>query len=112
MFHRYYLVPLILTCFASTSLANDEFTIRTDPATKERYFIFTSSKGDVRFNHDMHQAIMKTESCLPCHKTNTPTKEHMLSRFDAKVAHYFCKGCHREKGRGPTECHQCHKESK
>jgi hypothetical protein len=35
-----------------------------------------------------------------------------MTRFDQKVAHYFCKGCHREMGAGPVECHECHKEKK
>lgn len=111
---KYILSTLLLTllCTASPSLAKDDYTIRIDPDTKERYFVFKSAKGDVRFNHDLHQAVMKRESCLPCHKSKKPTKEHIMSRFDERVAHYFCKGCHREKGSGPVECHQCHKENK
>ena len=107
-------IILILTifCFVSHSQATDDYTIRTDPATKERYFIFNSSKGNVRFNHDLHQAVMKAEFCLPCHKTKTPTKAQTMTRFDQRIAHSFCKGCHREKGRGPVECHECHKEKK
>ncbi|MEI7817129.1 MAG: cytochrome c3 family protein, partial [Desulfuromonadales bacterium] len=68
--------------------------------------------GNVRFNHDLHQAVMKAEFCLPCHKTKTPTKAQTMTRFDQRIAHSFCKGCHREKGRGPVECHECHKEKK
>lgn len=95
--------------FASPSRAEDEYKIYTDPATNGRYFMFKSSKGDVRFNHDKHQTRMKAEHCLPCHKTDTPTKELTMSRFDKRGAHSFCKGCHRAKGRGPVECHECHK---
>lgn len=111
-YRRCIVYTLVTLCFASTLLAKDEYTIRTDPVTKERYFIFTSSKGHVRFNHDLHKAVMKAESCLPCHKSKTPTREHTMTRFDQRVAHYFCKGCHREKGLGPVECHECHKENK
>ncbi|MDD2367162.1 MAG: cytochrome c3 family protein [Desulfuromonadaceae bacterium] len=111
MYYRFYLVVLLVLSIASNALAKDEYTIKTDPVTKEHYFLFKSSRGNVRFNHDLHKVNMKTESCLPCHKTDKPTKEHMMSRFDERVAHYFCKGCHREKGRGPVECHQCHKGS-
>jgi hypothetical protein len=98
-----------MLCCTAPLHAEDDYTVSIDPATKERYFIFKASKGNVRFNHDLHQVVMKTESCIPCHKTKTPTKEHKMSRFDQRVAHSFCKGCHREKGLGPQECHECHK---
>jgi hypothetical protein len=113
MQHRFGIVLILVTLSFSTPVwADDNYSIRTDPVTKERYFIFKSAKGDVRFNHNLHQNRMKAESCIPCHKTKTPTKEHTMSRFDQRVAHYFCKGCHREKGHGPVECHECHKGSK
>ncbi len=102
---------LAMACFAFPSPAESEYTVHIDPATKDRYFIFSASKGNVRFNHDLHQSLMKAESCLPCHKTETPTKAHTMTRFDQRIAHYFCKGCHREKGRGPVECHECHKDN-
>jgi len=111
--YRYYFILfLIMLCLTSPLHAEEEYTIRIDPATKDRYFIFKASKGNVRFNHDLHQAEMKTESCIPCHTSKTPTKEHRMSRFDQRAAHSFCKGCHREKDRGPMECHECHKEKK
>jgi hypothetical protein len=103
------LVPFF---FASPSKAEEEYKIYTDPATQDRYFTFMSSKGNVRFNHGRHQTRMKAENCLPCHRTETPTKEHTMTRFDKRGAHSFCKGCHRLRGRGPVECHECHKESK
>lgn len=106
------IITLATLCFASISWAQNQYTILTDPTTKERYFIFKTPKGNVRFNHDKHQAEMKAESCLPCHKTSTPTKALTMTRFDERIAHYFCKGCHRERGRGPVECHECHKENK
>lgn len=113
MLYRYGIFfSLVTLCFASPSQAQDEYRILTDPVTKERYFIFNSSKGYVRFNHDKHQVEMEAESCLPCHRTKTPTKANTMTRFDQRIAHYFCKGCHREKGRGPVECHECHKEQR
>lgn len=105
------ILVLVLVCFASPLPAEAEYSVRVDPITKERYFVFTSSKGNIRFNHEQHQAEMKVESCLPCHKTKTPTKEHTMSRINQQTAHTFCRGCHRDKGRGPVECHECHKEN-
>jgi hypothetical protein len=103
---------LLTLSYASPVRAGDDYDIRTDPVSKDRYFVFKSSKGDVRFNHNLHQARMHAESCLPCHKTKTPTKAHSMTRFEQRYAHAFCKGCHREMGAGPVECHECHKEHK
>lgn len=112
MQYRQCLVLILVTlCFASLSRAEDEYRTYTDPATKNRYFTFKSSKGNVRFNHDLHQAVMKAESCIPCHKIRTPIKGHTMTRFDQRGAHSFCRGCHREKDRGPVKCHECHKEN-
>jgi hypothetical protein len=102
---------LIIFCFASPAISQEKYSVQTDPATKNIFFIFEASKGNVRFNHTLHQFVMKAESCLPCHKTKTPTREHTMTRFDEKVAHYFCRGCHRDKGNGPVECHECHKNN-
>lgn len=112
MGYRHCIIIIATFCFAYSSQAEDDYSVRIDPVTKARFLIFKSDKGDVRFNHDLHQSEMKAESCLPCHKTKTPTKKHTMTRFDQRVAHYFCKGCHRELGRGPVECHECHKGQK
>lgn len=106
------ILALTLFCCASSTRAEDDYSVRVDPVTKARFLIFKSDKGDVRFNHDLHQSMMKSESCIPCHRTETPTRQRTMTRFDQRIAHYFCKGCHREKGRGPVECHECHKIQK
>lgn len=113
MQYRHGLVLILAAlCFASPSKAQDEYTTHTDPVTKARYFIFTTPKGNVRFNHDLHRAKMKAEFCLPCHKAGTPVKGHTMTRFDQQFAHSFCKGCHRKNDGGPVECHECHKANK
>lgn len=80
--------------------------------TSDGKFIFHASRGDVTFNHTAHKRRLAVEGCIPCHKTNNPTEIMPDKRFDERIAHYFCKGCHREKGKGPTECHECHKLNK
>lgn len=112
--HLRHLIILMFTTLylAATSHAQGDHTMQTDPISKENYFILKSPKGYVRFNHDLHVAEMKTEICIPCHKTNTPTKANTMTRFDERIAHHFCKGCHEKRGRGPVECHECHKEKK
>lgn len=105
------IVILILTA-STASVAQNDYSIKIDPSNGNRFFTFKSDKGAVIFNHDLHQDIMKTDSCIPCHKTKTPTKGHTMTRFDQRYAHAFCKGCHKDKGKGPTECHECHKETR
>lgn len=105
------ILSIFILCISQISFAEDEYKIQTDPSTNIRYFLFKTSKGEVRFNHDLHQAVMKLESCLPCHKTKTPTKDHTMTKFSQRSAHAFCKGCHKDKNQGPTECHECHKEN-
>jgi hypothetical protein len=99
---------IAMICFATQSPAGNEYSVRVDPATKERYFIFTSSKGNIRFNHDRHKSRMEAASCLTCHNTPTPTKKHTMTRLEHHTAHSFCRGCHRKNGIGPVECHECH----
>lgn len=87
----------------------NNYTATYDKINKATIFIFKADRGDVRFNHDLHQQNMKSDSCIPCHKTELPTKKATLTRLDQRKAHYFCKGCHHTRGVGPTECHECHK---
>lgn len=100
---------LLLTSLASAN------TIKHTQSGKDKkmpgVFVFSASKGEVIFNHEQHLAAMKDEGCIPCHHTNTPKAGDIKTRFDERVAHYFCRGCHRDKDKGPTECHQCHKKN-
>jgi hypothetical protein len=77
--------------------------------SRDEIFVFPASRGDVTFNHTAHQKRLASEGCIPCHKTDKPSSFRPEKRFEARIAHYFCKGCHREMGKGPTECPQCHK---
>ena len=75
--------------------------------------VFPNDKGEVLFNHAIHSKKFKGDDCILCHRTDKPTKDKILTRFDNhRIAHYFCKGCHREVGAGPTECHECHNYKK
>lgn len=104
------LATLLLSAGASS--ANSAKRMHS-PASKDlpETIIFSASKGDVSFNHPLHLEAMKAEGCVPCHQTKTPKKGDIKTRFDERIAHYFCRGCHRDKGQGPTECHQCHKKN-
>ena len=105
------LIGVFLTAVTVLAREND-YTVIFDKKTKSSIFVFKAERGDVYFNHDIHQANMKSESCFPCHKTETPTKETTMTRLDQRKAHYFCKGCHHNLGKGPTESHECHRMNK
>lgn len=63
-----------------------------------------AKNGNVTFNHKAHSESM---DCQSCHKDqDTPSKLEL----DKDAAHALCKGCHQEKGGGPTKCGECHKK--
>lgn len=112
---------LLLTLFSSLTLAESPtqpskqtLSLREQKIPRSKNIIvFPNDKGEVLFNHAIHSQKFKDDDCILCHRTNKPTKDKILTRFDNhKIAHYFCKGCHREVGSGPTECHQCHNYKK
>jgi hypothetical protein len=89
----------------------DIFNRTITPAKNE--ILFPNSKGEVVFSHRKHLGSLKNEQCILCHRTDKPTLENIQTRFENhRVAHNFCKGCHRELGKGPTDCHQCHNYKK
>jgi len=106
------LVSVILFMVAAFSASVHAEESQDGPRSQVRIgktITYPASHGDVVFDHDMHVDELKGESCAPCHRANSPMGKETLARLDARRAHYFCKGCHRERGRGPTECHGCHK---
>ena len=103
------LVCLLIATAPSIASQNDYVKVY-DRDSRSIIFIFKNDKGDVYFNHTKHQeSVMR---CLACHKTAIPTKEQTMTKLDLRKAHYFCKGCHKAQGRGPTACHECHKVKK
>lgn len=105
---RIYIISIQILGLILVSAVTIHAEERRHITSAEGKFVFPASKGDVVFDHEMHQKRMKAEGCIPCHKSNNPTPESIHTRFDERIAHYFCRGCHREKGAGPVECHQCH----
>jgi hypothetical protein len=99
---------LVLAAAGTSPAATaDIINRRISPAKNET--LFPNSKGEVVFSHTKHLNGLKEDQCILCHRTDKPTLENIQSRFENhRVAHNFCKGCHREIGKGPTECHQCH----
>jgi len=58
-----------------------------------------------------HTATGKDDakSCFECHgkDPNAPDPSAMSSKENP--FHIRCRGCHQEKGEGPTKCNECHK---
>jgi len=100
---------LMIVSLGGSALAvqSDLLTRHISPA--QDLLIFPSAKGEVIFSHSKHLKSLKEHECIRCHRIENPTLKNIQSRFeDHRVAHSFCKGCHRDLGKGPTECHQCH----
>lgn len=104
----------ILTLFFSSFVFATSIPLRERKIpVKKNIITFPNDKGEVIFDHSKHSNHFKEDDCILCHRTNKPTSTNVLTRFDNhRIAHYFCKGCHRETGSGPTECHECHNYKK
>jgi hypothetical protein len=106
------LSAILIITVAATVLAApaDIFTRKIQPA--KNLLVFPNAKGEVVFSHLKHLRSLNEDQCILCHLVENPTLESIQSRFDNhRVAHQYCKGCHL-KGKGPTECNQCHNYKK
>jgi len=65
--------------------------------------VYEASYGKVAFAHAAHAERL---GCGSCHTSEPPVK----IAIDKEKAHQMCKGCHQEKGAGPTQCGGCHKK--
>ena len=66
--------------------------------------VLEAKNGNVTFPHREHASRL---DCKTCHE-GTPGK---IPGFGKDKAHPLCRGCHQEKGAGPTKCGDCHKKS-
>ena len=65
--------------------------------------VIDNNKGKVTLPHRVHG---KSFGCAACHGEKKPGA---LELGKAK-AHTLCKGCHKEKGKGPIKCSGCHEK--
>ncbi|MBN2644855.1 MAG: hypothetical protein JXR59_05200 [Desulfuromonadaceae bacterium] len=65
--------------------------------------VLENSYGAVTFPHAVHG---KELGCTPCHGESAPA----AFELGKDKAHALCKGCHKDKSRGPTNCAGCHKK--
>jgi hypothetical protein len=73
------------------------------PPAPEKVVLVTRTFGSVTVDHSAH--LKRRAHCSSCHGPGPVTK---LGRLPPREAHERCIGCHRETGRGPTGCRQCH----
>jgi predicted CXXCH cytochrome family protein len=73
------------------------------PIIPPKTVVFKTKMGDVTFPHQSHSERIE---CKVCHGEGTPGK----FALDKDSAHKLCRGCHEEKGAGPTKCPDCHKK--
>lgn len=66
--------------------------------------VLPAKNGNVTFPHKKHQDMMK---CTSCHESEKGGK---IADLGKDWAHKTCKGCHTDKGQGPTKCPDCHKK--
>lgn len=97
------LCAFVLAVFASVAMA----------APKDVYEF--TAKDKVTFNHKTHQGMT---ACNKCHHGQDAGKETGCLKCHSKSAaksnkdafHKNCIGCHKEGGKGPTKCGECHKK--
>ncbi|MCM0080914.1 cytochrome c family protein [Geomonas sp. Red32] len=86
------------------AVALSVFCVGTALAAGPATIVLHASKGDVTFPHKEHQEKM---ACTACHENDKGGK---IAALGKDWAHKTCKGCHSEKGKGPTGCNGCHKK--
>ena len=61
--------------------------------------------------HHIETADAEPESCFNCHGKDPNIPDPSVASAKENPFHIRCKGCHQEKGEGPTKCAECHKPS-
>jgi len=67
---------------------------------------FETKNGKVAFSHKAH-ADKLAGDCTKCHAAKAGGK---IAGFSKDSAHKLCQGCHKDGGKGPTKCAECHKK--
>lgn len=75
-------------------------------AADQAVVVLPAKNGNVTFPHQKHKD-MKEITCTACHETEKGGK---IADLGKDWAHKTCKGCHTDKGKGPTKCNECHKK--
>jgi hypothetical protein len=60
--------------------------------------------------HHIETADAEPESCFNCHGKDPDIPDPSSGKKDNPF-HMTCRGCHKEKGKGPVKCTECHKKA-
>lgn len=93
----------------SLSKAADPSTGEVTPPEKVTIKTIQAKKPPVVYPHAQHLQNQKFKDlgCKYCHKKEEGGGE--VNMTTAVEFHKKCKTCHKEEGKGPTKCTECHK---
>jgi hypothetical protein len=60
--------------------------------------------------HHTSEGEKVEEKCFDCHGQDPDAPDPSVSSLKDNPFHSLCRGCHKDKGVGPTSCNDCHRE--
>ena len=96
--------------FAAVALSFATSALAAAPAGP---VVLQAKPGNVSFDHAKHAAV----ACTKCHATDKGgaiegfAKAGSADAPNKDKAHAACQGCHKEQGKGPQKCADCHKKA-
>ena len=86
---------LVISLIFGLSLFISGISFQVSAETKT----LANSKGPVALDHTAHK---KVTGCKTCHTVK-------MGKVAKGAGHSVCKKCHKDGGKGPTGCNDCHK---
>jgi hypothetical protein len=65
--------------------------------------------NDCTVCHHKDEGKEEKRSCFECHGKDENIPNPGVASQKENPFHILCKGCHKEQGKGPTKCNECHK---
>jgi hypothetical protein len=108
-------LAIILIAIAVAMVFAITVAVAGDPPTQITIDKGMAKKSGVAFDHTKHE---KAFDCFKCHHASK-TKDEIKSCFECHgkdasaptikdAFHKSCIVCHKEQGKGPTKCSECH----
>jgi predicted CXXCH cytochrome family protein len=95
-------VNKILVAIAAAFVLVGSAVAADAPAT----MTFDTKNGKVAFAHAKHAEKLAGD-CTKCHATKAGGK---IAGWSKDSAHKLCQTCHKDGGKGPTKCAECHQK--
>ncbi|MDH4320577.1 MAG: cytochrome c family protein [Desulfobulbaceae bacterium] len=97
--------PVMKKTGAALVVAGEKMQQAADALSAPETVVLDNKNGKVTLPHRQHG---KALGCAACHGDKAPG----AMALGKDKAHALCKGCHKEKGTGPTACTGCHEKKK